>query len=213
MPAGASGMAVEERLALFPLRTVLFPRPVVAAAVRSALPRICCASACARIVPSAWCESSPAMRWGADEGAPSIASVDTTARVVDTAALPGGLLGVRLRGVWAFVSSSTPPMPAVSFAPGLNSSRMPPPLAIRSRPIVAGNCSRPWPGWMPMCAPRRAMSRIWRDCVGAWPNACHWVWPRARRYWNAMMPGRCSSGWLPVSERPIRGATAGAAVA
>ncbi|WP_158611853.1 LON peptidase substrate-binding domain-containing protein [Guyparkeria sp. SCN-R1] len=95
-------MAAEERLGLFPLRTVLFPAGHLPLRLFEAryldLLRECLRHdrpfGVVRIVAGS--------EVGMDEGPPAIAGVGTTARVVDTNVLPGGLLGVHVVGETRF---------------------------------------------------------------------------------------------------------------
>lgn len=99
MLAGAIGMTADEtRLPLFPLRAVLFPGGELRLRIFEAryldLVRDCLrddrAFGVVRITEG--------REVGVEQGAPHIAVVGTTARLMDADVLPGGLLGVRVLG-------------------------------------------------------------------------------------------------------------------
>ncbi|QGT79256.1 hypothetical protein GM160_10345 [Guyparkeria halophila] len=98
MPVGASGMAAEQRLALFPLRTVLFPAGHLPLRLFEARYLDLLRECLREDRPFGVVRITAGREVGLEDGPPSIATVGTTARVVDTTALPGGLLGVRVLG-------------------------------------------------------------------------------------------------------------------
>lgn len=95
-------MAAEERLALFPLRTVLFPAGQLPLRLFEARYLDLLRECLREDRPFGVVRITAGSEVGMGEGPPAIAAVGTTARVVDTSVLPGGLLGVRVVGETRF---------------------------------------------------------------------------------------------------------------